>query len=135
MYVGDNYLNSILDSAVRTAMVNQFYYNFEKGLREGKYTSWGSFETFLKENYAPYTQINFDSYKEIKGLLVKRLGIPRPVSVFTSESWIDAIAEAEATMTGAVSASTTKDIHGNKIANNRTSFLGGNMQYYLSKYR
>ena len=42
---------------------------------------------------------------------------------------------AKKTVTSEVSKSTTKDIHKNAIANNRTSFLGGNLRYYLSKYR
>ena len=45
------------------------------------------------------------------------------------------MADVEAIITGEVSKSVTSDINGNKIANNRTSFLGGNLQYYLSKYK
>lgn len=131
----ENYLGEILESAVRTAVVNDLYLKFNDALADGKYQSLLNFEDFLKEEYPPFSNIDFNNTSETKIFFLNKLGIPDLISVRTSENWIDSLAEVESIMTGEVSKSTTSDINGNKIANNRTSFLGGNLQYYLSKYK
>lgn len=133
--VTNNYLSEILESAIRTAVVNDLYLKFNNAMIDGKYQSILNFEDFLKEEYPPFGNIDFNNRDETKTFFLNELGIPELISVRTSEDWIDQMAEVEAIITGEVSKSVTSDINGNKIANNRTSFLGGNLQYYLSKYK
>lgn len=131
----DNYLSEFLESAIRAAVVNDLYYKFNNDLEDGKYQSVLNFEGFLKAEYTPFGNLDFKNVDETKNFFLNKLGIPELISVRTSENWIDQIAEVEATITGEVSKSVISDINDNKIANNRTSFLGGNLQYYLSKYK
>lgn len=131
----ENYLQELLESSIRAAVVNNLYYRFNDALQEGKYQSILNFEDFLKEEYIPFRNINFKNSEETRDFFLNKLGVPELISVRTSEDWIDQMANVEAIITGEVSKSVTNDINGNKIANNRTSFLGGNLQYYLSKYK
>lgn len=131
----ENYLGEILESAIRAAVVNDLYLKFNNALTDGKYQSILNFEDFLKEEYPPFGNIDFNNVDETRTFFLNKLGIPELISVRTSEDWIDQMADVEAIITGEVSKSVTSDINGNKIANNRTSFLGGNLQYYLSKYK
>lgn len=131
----ENYLTEMLESAIRAAVVNDLYYKFNNDLAEGKYQSILNFEGFLKAEYPPFGNIDFKNVEETRPFFLNKLGIPELLSVRTSEDWIDQMADVEAIITGEVSKSVTSDINGNKIANNRTSFLGGNLQYYLSKYK
>lgn len=131
----ENYLNDILESAIRAAVVNDLYFKFNNDLAAGKYQSILNFEGFLKAEYTPFGNIDFNNVEETRNFFLNKLGVPELISVRTSEDWIDQMADVEAIITGEVSKSVTSDINGNKIANNRTSFLGGNLQYYLSKYK
>lgn len=131
----ENYLNEILESALRAAVVNDLYFKFNNDLAAGKYQSILNFEGFLKAEYTPFGNIDFNNIEETRNFFLNKLGVPELISVRTSEDWIDQMADVEAIITGEVSKSVTSDINGNKIANNRTSFLGGNLQYYLSKYK
>lgn len=123
----ENYLSEILESAIRAAVVNDLYLKFNDALAAGKYQSILNFEDFLKEEYPPFGNIDFNNVDETKTFFLNKLGIPELISVRTSEDWIDQMADVEAIITGEVSKSVTNDINGNKIANNRTSFLGGNL--------
>jgi hypothetical protein len=125
----------MLESAIRAAVVNDLYFKFNNDIEAGKYKSYLNFEDFLKAEYTPFGNIDFTKREETRDFFINKLGVPTLISIRTSEDWIDQIADAEAILTGEVSKSVTNDINGNKIANNRTSFLGGNLQYYLSKYR
>lgn len=131
----DNYLERILESAVRAAVINDLYFKFNKALQDGKYKSEEDFVEFLKEEYVPFKNIDFKNYQETKDFFLNKLGTSQLITVRTSEEWIDQLANIESIISGEVSKSVTSDITGNKIANNRTSFLGGNLQYYLSKYK
>lgn len=131
----ENYISEILESAIRSAVVNDLYLKFNDDLAAGKYQSILNFEGFLKAEYTPFGNINFKNIEETRNFFANKLGVPDLISVRTSEDWIDQMADVEAIITGEVSKSVTSDINGNKIANNRTSFLGGNLQYYLSKYK
>lgn len=131
----ENYISEILESAIRSAVVNDLYLKFNDDLAAGKYQSILNFEGFLKAEYTPFGNIDFKNIEETRNFFANKLGVPDLISVRTSEDWIDQMADVEAIITGEVSKSVTSDINGNKIANNRTSFLGGNLQYYLSKYK
>lgn len=131
----ENYISEILESAIRSAVVNDLYLKFNDDLAAGKYQSILNFEGFLKAEYTPFGNIDFNNIEETRNFFANKLGVPDLISVRTSEDWIDQMADVEAIITGEVSKSVTSDINGNKIANNRTSFLGGNLQYYLSKYK
>ena len=129
-----NYMNPMLQSALRAAIINNFNKQFDDGLANGKYKSLQDYEKFLKEVYVPFKSMNFNDSK-YKAFVKNELGIPSLITVRTSDTWIDLWATTRKIISAEVSKSTTKDINNNAIANNRTSFLGGNLQYYLSKYR
>lgn len=131
----ENYLEELLASAVRTAVVNDLYNQFNKALKNKTYTSFLSFESFLKDTYAPFGSIDFKKIEESKPYVQNQSGMMQLLSVGVTDSWIDDLSTVEDIISGEVSKSTTNDINNNKIANNRTSFLGGNLQYYLSKYK
>lgn len=129
-----NYINPMLQSALRAAIINNFNKQFDDGLANGKYKSLQDYEKFLKEIYVPFKSMNFNDPK-YKAFVKNELGIPSLITVRTSDTWIDLWATTRKIISAEVSKSTTKDINNNAIANNRTSFLGGNLQYYLSKYK
>lgn len=131
------YIEEILGSVFRTAVVNDLYHRFNVKLKEGKYPNKMYFTEFLKssDGYLPFRNLNFNSYEKYKNFLSNTLGIPKLISVRTSDSWIDNLADIESQINGDISKSTTNDINNNKIANSRVSFLGGNIKYYLSQYQ
>lgn len=133
--LSNNYLSDMLQSAIRAAVVNDIYYKFSKQLGTEKYPTRKSFAEFSKTEYTPFATINLQNYEEAQQYIINKIGVPELVSVRVSDQWIDQFTFAEDVLTGKVSKSTTKDIEGNSIANNRTSFLGGNIRYYLSKYQ
>ena len=129
------YIKSLLESAIRSSVVNDLYLRFAEELERGARQSILDFEAFLKESYSPFAKLDFKDRNEYKTYFVNNIGIPELLSVRTSEEWVDQLSDLEAILTGEVSKSTTKDINGNSIANNRTSFLGNNLKYYINKYR
>ena len=133
--ISNNYLSDMLQSAIRAAVVNDIYYKFSKQLGTEKYPTRESFGEFSKTEYTPFATINLQNYEEAQQYILNKIGVPELVSVRVSDQWIDQFTFAEDVLTGKVSKSTTKDIEGSSIANNRTAFLGGNIRYYLSKYR
>ena len=130
-----NYVKPLLESALRAALINKLNKEFDDGLATGKYKSIADYEGHLKDAYVPFKGMNFQNSEESGTFIKNDLGIPGLITVRTSDDWMDHWITAKKTVTSEVSKSTTKDIHKNAIANNRTSFLGGNLRYYLSKYR
>lgn len=131
----DNYIGPLLQSAIRAAVINSFNKKFDDGLATGKYKSLMDYEDFLKTEYVPFKGMDFKDPQKSGTFIKNDLGIPSLITVRTSETWIDQWTTAKKIINSEVSKSTTKDINNNAIANNRTSFLGGNLRYYLSKYR
>lgn len=131
----DYYIKPLLQSAIRAAVINSFNKKFDDGLATGKYKSLIDYEDFLKTEYVPFKGMDFKNPQKSGKFIQNDLGIPSLITVRTSETWIDQWTTAKKIINSEVSKSTTKDINNNAIANNRTSFLGGNLRYYLSKYR
>lgn len=129
-----NYIEGMLQSAVRAAVVNDLYLEFNNGLEDGRYKSVMDFKNFLTKSYVKFGEIFADPEK-MRAYCSTKFGVPELISIRQNEEWIDQMNEVEAILTGEISKSTIKDINKNSIANNRTSFLGGNLKYYLGKYR
>lgn len=125
-----NYIEDILQSAIRSAAVNNLYKMFQDTLANGEYVNNLDFERWLDTQYFVSSRQN-----ERKVYFSNYFGTYVLKSVDTSEEWIDKFIEAEAILSGEISKSTTKDLGGNSLGNYRTSFLGGNIFYYLNKYQ
>ena len=135
-----NYIKGILQTAIRAAVVNNFYDKFNKELKKpgSKYKNEYDFITYMSDEYFNKNKSARDSI-DIKKLghdyFTVRFGIQTLNSVYSSEGWIEQLAFAEAVLNGETSKSTTKDIFKNSIGNYRTSFMGGNLAAYNRKYR
>ena len=131
----NNYIEQILESAVRAAAVNNLYKMFQERLSNGEYINSLKFEEFLDKEYFTSDKGVMSRQNKRKNYFTNRFGTYILDSVKVSDEWIDKFIQAEDTFTGEVSKSTTKDLSGNSIGNYRTSFLGGNIFYYLNKYK
>lgn len=123
------YLNSLLKDAFRVAVVDDLYrqYNLKKEV-DSKY----SFNNFLMQAYPPINTEFKESKDSLRFKVIGNIINLTPISI--ASTWIDEVNVAEAMVLGTFSKSTTKDFSGNALANSRTSFLGGNIHYYLNKY-
>ena len=131
-----NFIKPILESAIRVASVNNFYRIFDTKLASGEYSSLSQFEDFMFDSYFNVNKAAKITKKDIRDVYYKnREGIYVLNAIQEHEEWIDQLAEAESILSGEASKSTTKDLSRNSIGNYRTSFLGGNIEYYLTKFR
>ena len=55
----DNYIEPLLQSAIRAAVINSFNKKFDDGLATGKYKSLMDYEDFLKTEYVPFKGMDF----------------------------------------------------------------------------
>jgi hypothetical protein len=122
----------LLSSAIRVAVVNDLYNQFNEALDKGLYKDEFDFSKFLKEVYKPFESV---SLKEEKNYFIDDFGIKNLISVSTNADWLDPYAKAKSILNGEINKAVTKDLQGNSISNYRTAFLGGNIQYYLAKTR
>ena len=128
----ENYISDLLQTAFRAAIINNINYQFDEALANKKCKSILDYESFIKQVYSPFEEILKHKKNDF---VINNSIIPNIITVRSSENWIDQWITVKKIVSGEVSKSTTKDVHGNAVANNRTSFLGGNINYYLSKYR
>lgn len=129
-----NYINSLLTNAIKAAIINDLYYNFKEQVGEGNpYSSQLEFTKFLETAYSPFKGILRG--EEAKDYFTTNYNIKDVIVVSEDETWVDRVADVRAILSGEISKAVTKDLQGNSIANYRTSFLGGNIQYYLAKSR
>lgn len=126
-----NYIDEMFQTAVRASLVNQLYYGFEQAVNEKEYDDY-QFLDYLKKAYYPFSKMKS---KDLNSYLIQNYGVFDLRSIRVHETWKERWADAISIKSGESSRAITKDMHGNSIANYRTSFLGGNIQYYLSKYR
>lgn len=130
--IDKNYIKDMFSNAIQAAVINDLYYQFELKLADGTYTSRLEFQKFLNSSYYPFSKLTND---ERPNYLTVNYGITDIKTVPVNAVWKDGWARARAILSGEVSKAITKDLQGNSIANYRTSFLGGNIQYYLQKVR
>lgn len=128
----NNFINTLFSSAIRVAVVNDLYAKFDDALNNDLYTDEFDFVKFLKDVYKPFESV---SLKDEKDYFVNDFGIKNLISVSTNAEWLDPYAKAKSILNGEINKAVTKDLQGNSISNYRTSFLGGNIQYYLAKSR
>lgn len=128
----ENFIKTLLSSAIRVAVVNDLYNQFNEALDKGLYKDEFDFSKFLKEVYKPFESV---SLKEEKDYFIDDFGIKNLISVSTNADWLDPYAKAKSILNGEINKAVTKDLQGNSISNYRTAFLGGNIQYYLAKTR
>lgn len=128
----ENFIKTLFSSAIRVAVVNDLYTQFNNKLNEGLYKDEFDFIKFLKEVYKPFESV---SLKEEKDYFIDDFGIKNLISISTNAEWLDPYAKAKSILNGEINKAVTKDLQGNAISNYRTAFLGGNIQYYLSKTR
>lgn len=136
----NNYIERILESAIRTAAVNSLYKSFQDTLTNGEYVDSIKFEKFLDKEYFTSDKGVMSVQTKHDNYFTNRFGTYVLNSIVCNdgnptEEWIDQFIFAESILTGDVSSSTTKDMNGNNIGNYRTSFLGGNIFYYINKYK
>jgi len=116
-------VKELLIAASRAAIINKLYLNYEE-------------EDNVEENFYEYTSKKYPSLKRLpdgsnKSLFITGLGTIDLATTRISDSWVDDWVVAEAGVYGDVSRANTKDVFGNAIGNWSTSFLGGNLPYYL----
>ena len=126
------YIRDMFSNAIQAAVINDLYYQFDEQLKNGVYQSRLDFQKFLDSNYYPFSKL---SNEERPYYLALNYGITDIKTVPINATWKDGWARARAILSGEVSKAVTKDLQGNSIANYRTGFLGGNIQYYLQKVR
>ena len=127
-----NFINTLLSSAIRVAVVNDLYSQFNNALENKVYKNDFDFPKFLKDVYKPFDSVTL---AEEKDYFINDFGIKNLISISTNAEWLDPYAKAKAILSGDINKAVTKDLQGNSISNYRTSFLGGNLQYYLQKTR
>lgn len=131
-------LQKLLDSVVKLAIVNDLNYRFNEALLDTNNTEYKSlldFPKFLKKEFKSFAQSDFSNITFLKNYGTNEEGIFNLNVSRISDEWIDLFTKARAIINGTISTSVTRDLSRNKIANNRTSFLGGNIYYYLNKYK
>ena len=129
------FLNAMLIDAVRATAIDKIYSDFNT---HPEYSGDKlKFKDYISKKVTALNSYGFPKSDRIpKGVFRSNaVGIPDIYLLGQSSAWIDNLNEARAILTGSISRSTTKDINNNAIANNRTSYLGGNLNYYINKYR
>lgn len=129
------FLNAMLIDAIRASAIDKVYDDFNSDSTYGKDKL--KFKDYINKYITPLNSYGQPKSDRIsKGIFRSNaVGIPNIYLLGQSSAWIDNLNEAKAILTGSISRNTTKDINNNSIANNRTSFLGGNLNYYLYKYQ
>ena len=127
--VDEKILNKLFGAAAKNAIINKMYLDFSENKEEK------NFYTFLTKTYPELLLSNLGD--QANTVFTQGLGQKNLVGVRISDEWIDTIVDAEMVVNGDVSKANTKDIFGNSMGNYSTSFLGGNLLYYLfqSKYQ
>ena len=94
-----------------------------KVLSDFEESNFNSFEEYIEKNYK----------SDKNDIIYERSPVDKTFVPIESESWIDKYAQATAIVRGEAMDAVTKDFDNNNIGNYRTSFLGGNIHYYMSK--
>lgn len=138
MSQGNTVLAQLLVAAAKTNIVCELYYRFEEALldtSQSKYTSELDFYKFLTEEYTGFTAQDFNNNDFIKKHGYKEGDLFVMTSVKTEDNWVDSYADAVDIVKGSSFKSTLNDLQKNKLPNVRVSFLGGDLNYYINKYK
>lgn len=130
LYTGkyDNFLSDIIMSAARSAYINNLYIDFNQQVQLENYSP-SQFMGYFQSTHKGFSREDLNNIIKIKYNQPELLVVPDNIS------WIDNLATSKAILSGEISKAITKDIQGNGIANYRTSFLGGNIHYYINKVK
>jgi hypothetical protein len=115
-------VKELLIAASRAAIINKLYLDYAQSESE---------ENFYNYTSKKYPSLKMQSDGSNRTLFVTGLGTTNLATTRISDSWVDDWAVAEAGVYGDISRANTKDTFGNAIGNYSTSFLGGNLLYYL----
>lgn len=115
----------LLAAAAKSAVVNSIYLDYENLGNTDK-----SFYKYVTGRF-PALRIENLEETQIRNLFSQGKGTKNLLAVRVSDDWVDLYVTADATINGDVSKAVTKDLFGNSVANYSTSFMGGNLPYYL----
>ena len=126
--INDKILDQLFGAAAKNAIINKMYLEFESQNDEK------DFYNFVSKKYPELLMNNLEN--QFYSVFTQGVGQKQLLGIRISDEWIDDIVTAEMVVNGDVSKANTKDIFGNSMGNYSTSFLGGNIFYYLyqSKY-
>ena len=136
--LGNTVIKQLLTAASKSQIVNELYYQFELAVQDQtqeQYQSILDFYTFLSKEYVGFSKANLTDSKFIKEVGRLEDGIFQLFAVRQKDLWVDSFAKARAIVRGAAFKSTINDLSKNKVPNTRVSFLGGNISYYINKYK
>lgn len=126
------FLNQIIQSACKAATANIVYYKANEYLKSNKKP--GTIDNkidAIRQVYPPLQGVN--KYNLNQYLQTSEFDV-RLTPVRSSDEWIDDMDIAEQALFGESTSSTIKNLEGNSIANTKTSYLGGNIRYYIDKH-
>ena len=126
----NNYIKEILQYAIKSAAVNKYQHEFNEEIKSGTYSSQFEFEKFMDRYFG-----NVDRVTKLRTFFQKVNGYQYLKVIGNESDFVDIYSTSLATLSGDSSKSTTKNFWGDQLGNYRTSFLGGNIEYYLNKYR
>lgn len=123
------FLHSLLCDTFKVAVVDNIYREYNDAYKADNTIT---LKDFIIKQYPPLTNSLSSTQKDSRYKFVGNVIQLTPIN--SSSAWVDDLNVADALLNGTFSKSTTKDFSGNSLANVRTSFLGGNIHYYLDKY-
>ena len=125
----NNFIKDFIPAAFKSNLVNVFQYKYNKELKNNPDLDYKSYISKL------YPQIANLNSKDLKAYLEEKDKSYQIVASRVSDDWLDKYAQIDTIYIGESQKATTKNLEGDSIGNNRISFLGGNIRYYLEKYK
>lgn len=122
---GKSAIHSLFAAAAKSAVVNSIYLDYENLGNTDK-----SFYKYVTGRFPALRPENLEE-TQMRNLFSQGKGTRNLLAVRVSDDWVDLYVTADATINGDVSKAVTKDLFGNSVANYSTSFMGGNLPYYL----
>lgn len=121
--VNKSLLKEMFISAARCGVVNTLYFQYENSEQNENFFNWVT---------SNYFELSGDASKD-KNIWSNTQGVKNLLGIRIFDEWLNFYVQGEAIVDGSIGQSTTKDLNGNSIGNFSTSFLGGNIFYYLNQ--
>lgn len=124
-----DFISDFIPSAFKSLLANAFQNKYNQELEKDPNLDYKSYIFKL------YPQIRNLKSKELNSYLEEKDKTYQVVGSRISDDWLDKYAQIDTIYIGESQKATTKNLDGDSIGNNRISFLGGNIRYYLEKYK
>lgn len=124
-----DFISDFIPSAFKSLLANALQNKYNQELEKDPNLDYKSYIFKL------YPQIRNLKSKELNAYLEEKDKTYQVVGSRISDDWLDKYAQIDTIYVGESQKATTKNLDGDSIGNNRISFLGGNIRYYLEKYK